>query len=854
MIAQRALSALGHRPFAFQRAVWMLAEGGRSGLLHADTGSGKTFAVWGGMLDWIFAGPAHASTRRRRGCESRKGLQALWITPMKALANDTALALRTFCEAAGLDWRVEIRTGDTPQTHKARQDRSPPEVLVTTPESLSLMLSRPLWLERLAEISGVVVDEWHELLGGKRGTQLQLCLAALRQLREERLPLPRPLLVWGLSATLGNLEEAALGLADATSPNPVVRLAVGRSDTFAALRASVGPLLASPSALVCLEARHGKQIQVDTLLPKEVDRFPYAGHLGLRMLPPVIEQIEATSSSLVFTNTRSQAELWYQSLLEARPDWAGLLALHHGSLDAEVRQWVEQALRSGQLKAVVATSSLDLGVDFSPVQRVFQVGSPKGVARLLQRAGRSGHSPGEVSRLTLVPTNSWEILESRAAQLAIQAGEVESRPPPEAPTDVLVQHIATRVLGQPRTREQIAQETRRAYSYRTCSEQQLDWSLDFLSRGGSSLSAYPEFHRLVEGPEGWTLPDRRQAARHRQSIGTIVSDASVQLAWLSGGRIGQVEEAFIGRLKPGDVFLFAGRSLELVRVKELTAYVRRADGRRGAVPRWNGGSMPLSTELSARLRRLLAQPDDSPEARALAPLLAAQAHRSARPADGEWLVERMHSREGEHLLLYPFEGRTVHLGLASLLSARLARRRPVTFSIAVNDYGMELLLPPGLRDAAEQLFSAESIAEALRPEGLLEDLLETLSLGGLPLKRFREIARVSGLLVTGHPGAPRSARQLAASSNLYYEVFREHDPENALLRQALQEALANELNLEALQAALVRLGRDQMVLRPLQRPSPLAFPLIVERLREQLSSEKLSDRLARMLAECEAAS
>ncbi|MEY4428342.1 MAG: hypothetical protein RLZZ182_1031, partial [Pseudomonadota bacterium] len=614
----------GWQPAAFQREVWQALAEGRSGLLHANTGAGKTLAVWGGVLSLPW--PAQA------------GLKALWITPMRALAADTLKALMPPMQALQPGWRVGLRTGDTPSSERARQDKAWPQVLVTTPESLSLMLTRADAREVLAGLGAVVVDEWHELLGNKRGVQVQLALARLRQWQPA-------LRVWGLSATLGNPQEALQALmpvAPATGPQvvPEPRLVRGRID---------------------------KTLVVDTLLPDARARLSWAGHLGTPMVAALADALDGAGTALVFTNTRAQAELWYQMLLDARPEWAGLVALHHGSLDAEVRQWVEEGLKAGALKAVVATSSLDLGVDFLPVERVVQIGSAKGVARLLQRAGRSGHAPGRPSRITLVPTHTLELVEAAAARRAALAGRIEARSAPERPLDVLVQHLVTVALGGGFAPEALFHEVRQAHSYRTLEREAFDWALDFAARGGDSLQAYPEHHRIAPDAQGmWRVPadtptGRLAARRHRMQVGTIVSDAAMQVRFLNGPRLGTVEEGFIARLRKGDCFVFAGRTLEFVRVQDMTAYVRRSEGRKPTVPRWQGGSMPLSSEMADAVLALLddaaaGQAWHEPEMQAARPMLEAQARLSHLPGSQRLLVEQYQSREGHHLCLYPFAG------------------------------------------------------------------------------------------------------------------------------------------------------------------------------------------------------
>ncbi|MGO0793046.1 ligase-associated DNA damage response DEXH box helicase [Herbaspirillum seropedicae] len=820
--AQSALTAAeawfqrrGWQVFDFQREVWQAAQQGRSGLLHASTGSGKTYAVWFGAL-------LHAQPHLGQPTQgaTTNGLRVLWITPMRALAADTLRALQEPLPELLPHWHAGMRTGDTGSSERARQMKALPQVLVTTPESLSLLLSQADARQRFGKLDAVIVDEWHELMGNKRGVQVQLALARLRRWRPQ-------MVVWGLSATLGNLEQS--------------------------LQALLGPDQAAQGVLVRGQQR--KRILIDTLLPPQPARFAWAGHLGLQMLPGVVAEIDSSNSTLVFTNTRSQAELWYQNLLEARPDWAGLIALHHGSLDREVREWVEQGLRDGRLKAVVCTSSLDLGVDFTPVERVLQIGSPRGVARLLQRAGRSGHAPGRVSRATLVPTNSLELVEAAAAQDAVAAGQVEQRPVPEAPLDVLVQHLVTIALGGGFRPDELFDEVRQAWSYRALREDQWQWALDFVVRGGQSLTAYPEYQRVQADAEGiYRVPQPAIATRHRLNIGTIVADASLHVQYLKGGRIGTIEEGFIARLRPGDRFLFGGRVLEFVRVHEMTAWVRRSSSGSGAVPRWQGGRMPLSSTLAHavldRLEQAAQARFDGPEMQAVEPLLALQHAWSALPTGQRLVVEALKSREGHHLFFYPFAGRLVHMGLASLLAWRLARQQAASFSIAVNDYGFELL---GAQQAPLEQLAAHQAQTLFSDHDLLQDVLSSLNATELSQRRFREIARIAGLVSQGYPGQHKSARQLQASSALFFEVFRKHDANNLLLTQAQREVLEQELELERLRSTLAELRARTLTLVRLQRPTPFALPLMVERFREKLSTEKLADRVARMLRELESA-
>ncbi len=800
----------GWKVFPFQRAVWKAAAAGQSGLLHANTGSGKTYAVWFGAL------LRGAAPGRKKGA----GLRVLWITPMRALAADTQRALEESARDLAPGWTIGARTGDTTSAERARQARGLPTALITTPESLSLLLSHAAAASQFANLDTIIIDEWHELMGSKRGVQVQLALARLRHWRPE-------LVVWGLSATMGNLAQAQ-----------DVLLGEGKG--------------------VLVEGDLRKQILVDSLIPADVSRFPWGGHLGIAMLQPVIAEIEAHEATLVFTNTRSQSELWYQNILEARPDWAGVIALHHGSLDREVREWVELGLKKGELKAVICTASLDLGVDFLPVERVLQIGSAKGIARLLQRAGRSGHAPGRVSRVTLVPTQSLEILEAAGAKQAVAARRIEARLVPNKPFDVLVQHLVTVALGGGFRADALYQEVRSAWSYRALTPEEWQWALDFVARGGQSLVAYPEYQRVVADEEGtFRVPNVALGRRHRMGIGTIVSDSSMQVKYMSGGRIGSVEESFIGRLKAGDHFLFGGRILEFIRVHEMTAFVKRATGARGAVTRWAGAKMPMSSELAhaalEQLRQASLGQFVGPEMQAIRPLLEIQQRWSALPTNDRLVVESMKSREGYHLFMYPFAGRSVHTGLASLIAYRIGKQQPITFSIAINDYGFELLAAEAV-DWKRAFSAVDGSGVALfSTERLLEDVLESLNATQLSQQRFREVARIAGLVFQGYPGQPKSARQVQASSSLFFEVFRKHDAGNLLLSQAQREVLEQELELTRLRDTLTELHARSVAYCELARATPFGFALMVERFREKLTTEKLSDRIGRMLRELEKA-
>ncbi|QEG23035.1 ligase-associated DNA damage response DEXH box helicase [Mariniblastus fucicola] len=822
------MKANERKPFPFQRKVWKEIVAGRSGLLHSPTGTGKTLAIWMGALaawlDRTTPAEVEAQNHKLNNRRSRRvnrnlyaPIQVIWVTPLRALAADTLLALREPVEDLKLPWLVERRTSDTASSVKTKQKNRLPSCLITTPESLSILLSFPKTQAQFSSLKLIVLDEWHELMGTKRGVQAELCLSRLRQLSPTAC-------TWAVSATIGNVEQA-------------MQTAIGH------------PTL--PQECSVIKAPTRRKISMKSIVPKSVDRFPWAGHMGLRSLNDVVKAIDSVGSSLVFTNTRSQAERWYAALLYAKPEWAGKIGLHHGSLDRKKRNWVERELDAGNLRCVVCTSSLDLGVDFFPVEQVLQVGSPKGIARLMQRAGRSGHYPGGKSQLVFVPTNALDLIELAAAKDALKNNQIESRTPLKGSLDVLAQHVVTLAAGTAFDESELFREVRSTHAFAELTETQWQWVLDFVKRGGESLRVYPDFKRVVESDQGWKIADEKMARRHRMSIGTISSDREVVVQFMKGGRLGTIEERFISKLKPEDKFMFAGRVLKLVMVRDMTAWVRRAKGKVAAVPRWSGGRLPLSNELAESVRSKLGEANRGqfrgPEMRAVRPLLELQAQWSAVPDEDSLLIEKVKTRDGFHVFVYPFEGRLVHEGLAAILAWRISQMQPITFATTINDYGIELLSPtdPPLEKALESgLFS---------PLNLLNQIEKSMNATELDRRQFRDIARIAGLVFGGVPGHHKSSRQLQASSDMFFDVFREYDPENLLLRQARREVLDMQLEHVRLAQAMERLSAAKIVYREPPKPTPLSFPILVDRLRLRLSSEKLSDRVARMTQQYERA-
>ena len=796
----------GQKPFRFQQNAWKAYEDGSSGLVHSATGTGKTLAVWlGPILEWL----RQNKNRDEWNPKSPPALRVLWITPLKALAADTENALRAPLESMRLPWRLESRTGDSRASIKAKQLKQLPTALITTPESLCLLLTHAPLQTQLSALEGVIVDEWHELLGSKRGIQVELALARLRKLNPS-------LRIWGLSATLGNLTEAGEAL--------------------------VGCKPIKPCRII-----HGtirKRLRIESLIPERIERFPWSGHIGARMVPQVSKEIEQVKSALVFANTRSQTEIWYQRLLQHRPDWAGQIAVHHGSLDASVREWVEKELRSGRLRAVICTSSLDLGVDFSAVDLVMQIGSPKGSARLLQRAGRSGHQPGAESRLVFIPTNALELVELAAAKAAIKQGKMEARPLLSKPLDALVQHVVTIAIGGGFTSENLLQEVRTTQAYRFLTSEEWQWVLTFVVHGGSSLGAYPEFHRVQLADDRYHVSMQRIITLHRFNIGTIVSDTAIKVKYVRGGTLGMVEETFLSKLKRGDRFLLAGKLVELVVIRDNIAYVRRSKGKPNSIPRWTGGRMPLSSELSMSLREKINEASHGhlmgPEMRSLKSLFDLQQRWSLLPQADELLIEMIGDRSGSQVFLFPFEGRLVHEGMASLLAYRLTRQQPTTLSMACNDHGIVLQSPHPIaieKAISEGLFSTDRLED---------DIHQSMNANAMAKRQFRQIARVSGLIQAGPPGQRKSTSYVQASSNLFFDLFCEYDPTNLLLEQCRREVLEQQFEWTRLDRVLKRLQQATIRLTYPTRVTPFAFSLMVDKLRERVSSETLSQRIARM--------
>ena len=796
------------KAFPFQKNAWREFLSGKSGLVNAPTGSGKTYSLFiAAALEFIRDNPEDYD-------KENNGLQIIWITPIRALAKEIQGSCSRAAKGLGLNWDIQIRSGDTTTTNRTKQWKKPPEMLITTPESLHVLMATKGYKKFFGKVKTIVVDEWHELLGSKRGVQTELVISCLLGFRKE-------LKIWGISATIGNMDEAVNVLLYAKTDEEIARV----------------------------KADIEKEIVVNCLIPDEIERYPWSGHLGLRMLEKVVPIIHKSKSTLIFTNTRAQCDIWYQSILNADPDLAGIIAMHHGSVSKELRVWVEDALYDGRLKAVVCTSSLDLGVDFRPVESIVQIGSPKGVSRFIQRAGRSGHQPGAKSVIHFVPTHAIEMVECAALRSAIDKKELEDRVPHIRSFDVLIQYLMTLAVSDGFDPKVIYQQIINTHCYASIDEDEWLQILNFLVHGSQSLQAYDEFRKVEINDGIYKVNNRRIMLQHKMSIGTIVSDAMIDVRFLSGKKVGSVEEIFIAQMTPGDVFWFAGRCLELVRVRDMVAQVKKSNKKSSRIPSYMGGRISLSSMMSKALREKLyeynAGKTKDEEVLALKPLFDLQIERSLLPKEDEFLVEYFESDEGYHLVMYPFEGRYVHEGIAALIAERISRKVPISFSLGMNDYGFELL----------------SDKEIDLDEMINEDLFDTRDLGidiqstinGVEMARrqFRDIARISGLIFQGFPGKRKKNRHLQSSSQLLFNVFKDYEPDSLLYQQTYDEVMTYQLEEVRLRSVLNKIKNQHIIISRPEKATPFSFPIIVDRLREKLSSEKLSDRIARMTLELE---
>lgn len=793
-------------PFKYQKETWNAYSDGYSGIVHASTGMGKTYAIWLAFLREFF-------NEDPRNSSKDTSLKVLWITPLRALANDLLEALKKPVEELELPISLGIRTGDVSAATRKKQRETLPTALIITPESLSLFLSYEDMKEKLSTLDCVVVDEWHELLGTKRGVQTELAIARLKRWNKN-------LKVWGLSATIGNLGEAL--------------------DVLVGSNIKKKKIINGPEK---------KKVEIKILTPPKIEKFPWGGHLGIKMLPKVIKAIENANSSLVFTNVRSATEIWFNNILESRPDWAGEIALHHGSIDKKERLWVENELRDGNLKCVVCTSSLDLGVDFSPVDQVIQIGSPKGVARTLQRAGRSGHNPKGISKILCVPTHAFEIFEFVAVRNSLKKGVLETKKPLTKSLDVLCQHLVTVALGGGFKKDDLLKEVKTTFCFSEISNQEWQWALNFLDGKGTILKNYPQYSRIEEENGVYKVTGLLTKRFHRLSIGTITSDASIDVRYLNSKRVGTVEELFIAKMKKGDRFMFGGKTLELVILRDMAAYVK-VSKKSGTVPRWGGGRLPISSLLGEELRNELeiANSGKFPDKdlKILAPLIETQKKLSKLPEKNELLIEQIKTRQGYHTFIFPFEGVLTNEGIAALLAYRLTQIIDTSLTITASEYGFDLLSTKPVE------FTKSGWKNIFDNRNLVEDLLESVNVTELARRQFRDIARVSCLTYSGYPGAKKKNRRFQVSSSVLYDVLSENDENNLLVAQAKREVLEAQMEVKRLEDALKRIKKQKILIEQITQFTPLSFPLYAQEIQKtQVSSESWSERIERMSLELE---
>lgn len=799
-IIQKWMAEKGNEPFSFQSQTWEKFENNYSGIVIAPTGFGKTYSVFLAVIIHFLNHPE----------KYNKGLKLLWVTPLRSLAKDLAKAMQEAIDEIGLDWTVGVRNGDTDVKIRQQQTKNMPDILLVTPESLHLLLAQKNNSRFFNNLQCIAVDEWHELLSTKRGVMTELAIAYLRKTQKK-------LKIWGITATIGNLDEAL---------EVLIPYSIKKTKVI---------------------AKEKKKTEIISVFPDEVEILPWAGHLGAKMAEKVVPIILNSKSTIIFTNTRSQSEMWYQLLLEAYPDFAGQIAIHHSSIDAHLRIWIEENLSSGKLKAVVATSSLDLGVDFKPVDTVIQIGSVKGVARFLQRAGRSGHSPFETSKIYCVPTHSLELIEVSAVKEAVKQKIVEKREPLVLSFDVLTQFLVTLAVGEGFFPKEIFEIIKNTFAFQEITEEEFQNILEFLTIGGGALKNYEEFHKVVIDEIGlYKVTSRKIAMLHRMNLGVIVSDAMLKVKFISGGYLGMIEEYFVSKLKKEDKFIIAGRVVEMVMIKEMTVLVRASKGK-AFVPSYLGGRLPLSSNLGHFLREKLSESLNpkatEKELKFLHPLLANQESNSHIPKKDEFLVEMIKNREGYHLFMYPFEGRLVHEVMSALIAYRISKISPISFSMAMNDYGFELFSDQPIP------INEENLKQILSKENLMKDVVSSINASEMARRKFRDIAVISGMVLQNLYGKQRNNKSLQASAGLIFNVLEEHHPNHFLVRQAYTEVFNQQLEEVRLTEAFKRIEKSKIILEKANAFTPLSFPIKVDSLRATLSSEDLDARIKRIQEE-----
>ncbi len=799
----------GWDPLPYQIESWESYLNGENGIIQVPTGCGKTYAALMGPLSKL------ASTKEKNG------INILLITPLKALSRDLKTSIAIAAEHFNNEITVEIRNGDTSQNEKKKQLLKPPNILITTPESLSLLLSNKESNRIFKNLSTIIIDEWHELMGSKRGNQCELSLSWLRGNI-------RNLQIWAMSATIGNIEEAARSIVGIRSEIPTI-----------------------------ISTNIKKEIEITSVLPEQETTFPWSGHLGIRSHNSLLKLLDKNKSILLFTNTRNQSERWFQCLNFCLPEMKDKIALHHGSLDKNERKIVEDGVKNGLIKWVVCTSSLDLGIDFQPVDQIVQIGSAKNIARLIQRAGRSAHRPGGKSNIIFMPTNSLELLEISAIRRIIKKGQSENIRLPELSYDVLLQHLVSLACGNGFDPSIEKERVKNCWSYRNIKDQDWNWCIDFLEYGGKCLKAYPKFKKLEREKLKhnneifkYFVKDKSLIRMHKFNIGTITSDKFVIVKYLKGKSLGNLEENFASKLNPGDTFYFAGKILEFIRIRDMNLYVKKSSKKNSLIPAWVGGQMAISDLLSDSLRKEMHICNElnnydyvNQELNSLRPILNKQNHISNIPRQDQLLMEIYKSKDSCNLFVFTLDGKFVNEGIAFLWALRFARLKESTFSITANDFGFSLTT------SQEYDFSIiKNKAEYfLERKNLDKDLESAINFSELTKRRFKNIAQISGLVNQNNPTKSKTASQLQISSSLFYDVFNKYEEGHLLIKQSHQEVKEYQLENRRIRKSLDRLKDLQILINETKTPSPFAFPLLVERLKNTLSNESIEKRVEKLI-------
>ena len=796
----------GWDPLPFQIDSWNSFSRGENGIIQVPTGCSKTYAAIMGPL------------KKLKDLNYEKGVNILFITPLKALSRDVEKSISEVAKFIDKKITVSVRNGDTSPNEKKKQLKNLPNILITTPESLTLLLANKESEKIFENLISIIIDEWHELLSSKRGNQCELALSWLRKNKRVQ--------IWAMSATIGNISDAA--------------------------RAIVGIKAKFPTII---KSNLIKEIEIKSVIPENIGTFPWSGHLGLRSHKSLLKIIDKNKSTLLFTNTKNQSERWFQCLRFYNQDIADNISIHHGSLDKEQRELVEKGIKNGSIKWVVCTSSLDLGVDFQPVDQIVQIGSAKNLARLIQRAGRSAHNPGGKSKIIFMPTNALELLEMSAMRRILENNISENINLPELSFDVLLQHLLSLSCGPGFNPEEEKLNIKNCWSYRNLKDEDWNWCIEFLENGGKCLKAYPRYKKITKvffknNNFRYFIKDKSIIKTHKYNIGTITSDNFLNVRYIRGKVLGNLEENFASKLKAGDIFFFSGKMLEFIKIREMTIYVKKSTKKSSIVPAWFGGQIAISDLLSKNIRKEIdicqfsKIPDKyiNEELLALSPILKQQKNISKIPSKKELLIEIYKTKKYQSLFAYTLEGKFANEGIAFLWALRFTKKSKTTFSITANDFGFSLTT---YKDFDFSLIKSE-LSNLIDTNNLEEDLENAVNFSELTKRKFKNIAQISGL-VNNNPVKTKTNSQLNISSGLLFDVFNKYEKDHLLIKQAKREAIKYELESERIKKSLERIADLELTINKIEKPSPFAFPLLVERLSNTISNETIEARIKKLI-------